>query len=70
MNAFVFCHKSFWQLLFTGGVDAACYDIGDGKILVTVQHGWRGQDVKEFLLQRPEVTEIEWNQKTFKRGEE
>lgn len=53
-----------------GGLEASCYDIDDNKILVTLQHGWRGSEAKEFLLSREEVQEVMWNEKTFYPSQE
>lgn len=58
------------ELLHTAGIEAACYDIGEGRVLVSLQEGWRGYDLRDFLLAQPEVQEIEWDSVKYKGGEE
>ena len=43
------------QMLFTGGFDVLCYELGPGKVMVTMQRGWNAIGVKDFLLEQPEV---------------
>ncbi len=43
------------QMLFTGGFDVLCYEMGPGKVMVTMQRGWNAVGVKDFLLEQPEV---------------
>jgi hypothetical protein len=31
------------------------------QMVVTLQHGWRGYEVRDFLLKQPEVTAVEWD---------
>jgi len=53
------------ELLKTGGLEASVYDISDEKakrMLVTMQSGWNAYDLRDFLLQRPELEELEWDQ--------
>ena len=53
------------ELLKTGGLEASVYDISDEKakrMLVTMQSGWNAYDLRDFLLQRPELDELEWDQ--------
>ena len=53
-----------WQrLLWTGGLEVNCYDGGlpDGsRMMVTMQKGWRAEELKDFLLKQPEVRMVEW----------
>lgn len=49
------------QLLSTGGVFITCYDVGESRMLVTLQRGWHGSDLKQFLLEQPEVDVVEWD---------
>lgn len=58
------------ELLHTAGIEAACYDIGEGRVLVSLQEGWRGYELRDFLLAQPEVEEIEWDSVKYKGGEE
>lgn len=32
------------------------------KLLVTLQTGWRGYELRDFLLEREELEELEWDQ--------
>lgn len=57
------------QLLATDGITVTCYDIGENRILSTLQHGWRGFDLLRFLLAQPSTTEVEWNQHTYREGD-
>ena len=53
------------ELLKTGGLEASVYDISDAtskRMLVTMQSGWNAYDLRDFLLQRPELEELEWDQ--------
>jgi len=53
---------SKWRdMLFTGGFDVLCYELGPGKVMVTMQRGWNAVGVKDFLLEQPEVKEVEWD---------
>eukprot|EP00500_Bicosoecida_sp_ms1_P008407 CAMPEP_0203820974 /NCGR_PEP_ID=MMETSP0115-20131106/41663_1 /ASSEMBLY_ACC=CAM_ASM_000227 /TAXON_ID=33651 /ORGANISM="Bicosoecid sp, Strain ms1" /LENGTH=207 /DNA_ID=CAMNT_0050729993 /DNA_START=38 /DNA_END=658 /DNA_ORIENTATION=- len=59
-----------WRdLLATNGVTVTCYDIGDNRVLTTLQHGWRGFELLRFLLDQPDATEVEWNQHTYRAGD-
>jgi len=53
------------ELAHTGGLDITCYDIADDKLLVTLQRGWEGALLKTFILQQPEVIELEWDQAKY-----
>lgn len=54
-----------WQgLLATGGVHVSAYNV-DGKLIVTIQKGWEGNKVKNFLMEREEVTKITWDQHDY-----
>lgn len=59
------------ELLKTAGIEAQAYDIADAaskargeaaRLLVTTQTGWKGYDVRDFLLRQPELDEAEWDQ--------
>jgi hypothetical protein len=57
---------SMWkELLFTGGVEVTCYDIEWDTVLVTLQRGWNGLQLKEFLLKQPETWQVTWDQHKF-----
>ena len=58
------------ELLKTGGLEASVYDITDKatdkssqpKFLVTTQSGWTAYEIRDFILERPEVVDLEWDQ--------
>ena len=53
------------ELLFTGGVECTPYDIEWDTILMTLQRGWNGFQMKDFLLSRNEVLKVTWNSKDY-----
>lgn len=55
--------------MITDAVDVTCYDIGDNRILTTLQKGWKGFQLLQFLLKQPMVSEVEWNQHKYKPGD-
>lgn len=50
------------QLLRTAGIETTVYNVEPGRMLVTLQQGWRGYEVRKFLEEQAVVTEIEWDQ--------
>lgn len=48
----------------------SCYDVGESKVLVTLQKGWEGFELKDFLIGRPEVASVTWDQMTYNPGDE
>merc|ERR1711991_763677 len=54
------------ELLYLGGVEVTPYAIEFDTLLMTVQRGWNGAQLKEFLLSREEVVEVEWDQIKYK----
>ena len=57
------------ELLFTGGVECTPYDIEWDTILMTLQRGWNGFQMRDFLLSRDEVLKVTWDSKDyFKEG--
>jgi hypothetical protein len=57
-----------WQdLLYTGGIEATAYDLEASKVLLTVQKGHQGEELKDFLVEQEEVLEVEWNSKKYRR---
>lgn len=53
-----------WQWkeqLSLGGVDVTPYAIEADQLLLTLQRGWRGDQLKDFLLDQPQVVQIRWN---------
>jgi hypothetical protein len=54
------------ELLFLGGVEVTPYAIEFDTLLMTVQRGWNGAQLKEFLLSKEEVIEVEWDQVKYK----
>lgn len=49
------------QLLRTAGIDATVYNVDPGRMLLTLQQGWRGYEVREFLHGHALVREVEWD---------
>ena len=51
-----------WRdLLMTAGFQTSIYNIDGDRLLVSVQKGWNGEDVKNFFLTRTEVDMVTWN---------
>jgi hypothetical protein len=60
-----------WRdMLKTDGIEATAYNIDEGRVLLSLQTGWRGYDVRDFLLTQPEVEELEWDSVKFAPGED
>jgi len=57
------------ELLKTAGIDAGVYEIGEGRLLLSLQSGWRAYDVRDFCLKQPETESVEWDSVNVKRGE-
>jgi hypothetical protein len=55
------------QKLLTGGVKSQVYNIQDGKILVSVDGAADSFDVKDFLLEQPEVDFVTLNSQKYSR---
>ncbi|TYZ57996.1 hypothetical protein PybrP1_012916 [[Pythium] brassicae (nom. inval.)] len=54
------------EALWNGGVDVTVYEIEAGaKLLVGLQRGARVAALRRFLLEQPEVREVEWDRQTF-----
>ena len=54
------------DLLKTNGLDVSTYNVKGDTMLVSLQKGWLGPEVKAFLLSRKEVKSVTWNsQETF-----
>ena len=47
--------------VFVGFPHADIPDAGLSAVVVTLQHGWRGYEVRDFLLAQPEVREVDWD---------
>ncbi|GMH80671.1 hypothetical protein TL16_g08644 [Triparma laevis f. inornata] len=56
-----FISQQWKDLLKTAGFDATLYNIEGDRLLVSVQKGWHGMDIRNFFLTRPEVTMLTWN---------
>ena len=54
------------ELLFLGGVEVTPYAIEYDTLLMTVQRGWNGDELRDFLLSKEEVIEVEWDQVKYK----
>jgi Chaperone for wingless signalling and trafficking of LDL receptor len=53
------------ELMFSMGVEAQVYQMAEDTVLVAFHSGWRGFDVKEFLLKQEHVVEIEWDSQKY-----
>lgn len=54
------------QSLWNGGLDVTVYELeAEAKVLVGLQRGARVADLRRFLLEQPEVLEVEWDRQTF-----
>ena len=59
------------ELLSYGGTHVTGYIMDVQTVLLTLQRGWEAPDVKKFLLERPEVRSITWDDKEyFPNGED
>ncbi|GMH74915.1 hypothetical protein TrST_g674 [Triparma strigata] len=56
-----FISQQWKDLLKTAGFDATLYNIEGDRLLVSVQKGWHGMDIRNFFLTRPEVNMLTWN---------
>ena len=60
-----------WKdLLYTGGYSVNFYNIEDQKILCSMQKGWQGGPVRDFLLDQPQVTKVTWDQHNYEPKDE
>lgn len=44
-------------------VDISCYPMEPDTVLVTVQRGWDGDDVYDYLSKQNKIEELSWNEK-------
>lgn len=58
------------DLLHSGGLSVKFYNIEENKVLVSLQKGWDGIAVKDFLIDRPEVTKVTWDNVDYTYNEE
>ena len=49
------------ELLFLGGVNVTSYAIEFDTVLMTLQRGWNGYELKDYLLTKEEVIQVEWD---------
>ena len=49
------------DMLAFGGTAVKCYVLDAATVLVTLQHGWEAPDVRRFLLDRPRVKSVTWD---------
>jgi hypothetical protein len=60
-----------WRdLLHTGGITAMFYKIEENRLLASLQKGWDGKAVKDFLLTRNEVVKVTWDNIDYRPGDE
>ena len=50
------------ELLLMGGVEATPYSIEYDTVLLTLQRGWNGAQLRDFCLEQPEVVKASWDQ--------
>ena len=62
--------NAWMELLHTAGIDVAVYDVAPRRLLVALQRGWRGAEVRDFLLAQPEVADVEWDGEIVAAGAE
>lgn len=53
------------QKLLSGGVRSQVYNVQDGKVLFTVDSNSDSWDLKDFLLEQPEVDFVTLNSQKF-----
>lgn len=53
------------MLSYSASIEINCYDLKDRRILIGIQKGWHAKEVQEFLIQQPQVFQIEWNKRTI-----
>ena len=60
--------SKIWQdKLFYGRIHVTNYVIEDDTILVTLQHGWEGHELRDFLLEQEHVKSVTWDSKEYTR---
>ena len=47
------------------GVEVTPYAVEYDTLLMTVQRGWNGDELRDFLLSKEEVIEVEWDQSSI-----
>ena len=63
--------SGIWKdLLYTGGYNVNFYNIEDQKMLCSMQKGWDGKGVRDFLVDRPEVAKVTWDQHDYQPVDE
>jgi len=60
--------RQWKELLQTGGITAQVYNIGSATTLVTVP-GYQSQQAKDFLLSRPEVVKVRFDNQDYHKDE-
>jgi hypothetical protein len=53
------------ELLWTGGLEVSFYNIDTNKMLVSLQKGWDGGPVRDFLLDQAETVKVTWDQHDY-----
>lgn len=51
----------FTSLLHSGGLKVSVYRIDPRRLLVTMQTGWYGEEVKDFMITQPAVMKVTWD---------
>ncbi|KAG9404221.1 hypothetical protein AC1031_005760 [Aphanomyces cochlioides] len=55
------------QMLLQGGLTVNFYELEAYKVLAGMQHGSRVKELRDFFLEQDEVTEVTWDQNTFRK---
>ena len=48
-----------------GGVKVSFYNIEADKLMCSLQKGWEGQSVRDFLLEQPETSKVTWDSQEY-----
>uniref|UniRef100_A0A7S2RHB1 Mesoderm development candidate 2 n=1 Tax=Rhizochromulina marina TaxID=1034831 RepID=A0A7S2RHB1_9STRA len=55
-----------WKdLMYTGGLTVTFFNIENDKVLCSMQKGWDGIQVKEFLLTQSQVAKVTWDNQDY-----
>jgi len=60
-----------WKdLLHSGGISVSFYNIEENRVLASLQKGWDGPAVKDFLLTQNEVIKVTWDNIDYEPNKE
>ncbi|KAF0697344.1 Aste57867_11970 [Aphanomyces stellatus] len=60
--------SNMWkEMLFNGGLDVEFFEVNETplKVVVKIKRGWLAEDLVEFLVNQPEVEEVQWDFETY-----